>query len=322
MIERSTESSPSVPLRPGRMTRQTWLLASTILLCALSSHAQIGPGLQASALPAPRAEAPADEIQQTARLIGVELQMEDLDKYVRKGDRTDRWKILYLHQFIGERVDSTSLQVDATIAQIDNEIARAQEEGSFLSDRRDRTVNRANFLGILIGGGLGATSSGLQFTSKLNKPASSVGVGAGIASAAFGLAGIHAQRGASARFEYESNMLAEFFDRPTLADSRYPATINAFLEGLPLNHSKGLSRREELVQTWLSVKRIESLNDKNKIDRLTSKPSDGLTLTIDDLGDRAAMLQDVRARISYLKRDLGLLLASLPSISNYAQDMP
>jgi hypothetical protein len=36
-----------------------------------------------------------------------------------------------------------------------------------------------------------------------------------------------------------------------------------------------------------------------------------LNLSIDDLEDRAAMLQDVRARISYLKRDLGALLASL-----------
>jgi hypothetical protein len=39
-----------------------------------------------------------------------------------------------------------------------------------------------------------------------------------------------------------------------------------------------------------------------------------LQLSIDDFEDRAAMLQDVRARISYLKRDLGALVASLPPV--------
>jgi hypothetical protein len=43
-----------------------------------------------------------------------------------------------------------------------------------------------------------------------------------------------------------------------------------------------------------------------------------LKLSIDDLEDRAAMLQDVRARISFLKRDLGTLLVSLPEVDESA----
>jgi Zn-dependent oligopeptidase len=70
-----------------------------------------------------------------------------------------------------------------------------------------------------------------------------------------------------------------------------------------------------LLQTWVQVKRIDSLASKDKIDRLTSQPSEALNLTIDDFEDRGAMLQDVRARISYLKRDLGTLLASLPAVT-------
>jgi hypothetical protein len=41
-----------------------------------------------------------------------------------------------------------------------------------------------------------------------------------------------------------------------------------------------------------------------------------LKLSIDDFEDRGAMLQDIRARISYLKRDLGALLASLPLVGD------
>jgi len=46
---------------------------------------------------------------------------------------------------------------------------------------------------------------------------------------------------------------------------------------------------------------------------VTSQPSDKLPLTIDDLEDRSAMLEDVRAKISFLKRDLAALLLSLPN---------
>ena len=256
----------------------------------------------------------ADRLDATAKLIGVQGEIAGLKADVQGDTEANRWQILWLHQSISERVTAVSLQVDATIAQIDNEIARAQEIGSYLSDRRDRTVNRANLFGILVGGGLSAVSSGLQFSSTLNRPAASVGIAAGASSAGFGLAGIHAQRGATAKFDFESNMLAEFFDRPVLEDSRYPATIETFLNELPPDHSKGLTRREELIETWIRVRRIDSLESRDKIDRLTSRPSDELRLTIDDLGDRAAMLQDVRARISYLKRDLGELLAALPKL--------
>ena len=77
----------------------------------------------------------------------------------------------------------------------------------------------------------------------------------------------------------------------------------------------GVTRKQELLQTWVQVKRIDSLSSTEKIDHLTSQPSESLKLSIDDFEDRGAMLQDVRARISYLKRDLGALLTSLPTVT-------
>jgi hypothetical protein len=109
-------------------------------------------------------------------------------------------------------------------------------------------------------------------------------------------------------------MLAEFFERPALPDSKYPATIWAFLDEAAPNGPDGLTRRQQLIQTWVEVKRIDSLASADKIRRLTSQPAERLDLSIDDLEDRAAMLQDVRARISFLKRDLGALIAALPGV--------
>jgi hypothetical protein len=270
------------------------------------------------AIPAP---APAQQptaqttAQTTAKLIGVLPEIDQLRQLSPRGtDPATRWQILWLHQHVSEQVMAASLQVDATIAQIDNEISRANELRGFLSDRRDHAVSRANLLSILIGGGVGATSSGLQLSSDLTKPAAAVGIASGTLSASLALAGIRAQKGHTSPFDFSSNMLAQFFDRPALPDSRYPATVWTFLNQDAPNAPAGTTRKQQLLQTWVQVDRIDSLSSTAKIDHVTSQPSQLLQLSIDDLEDRAAMLQDVRARISFLKRDLGNLLTSLPAV--------
>jgi uncharacterized small protein (DUF1192 family) len=251
--------------------------------------------------------------ESTAELIGVAGEISQLTSLSANPASADRWQMLWLHQRIYEQVMAASLQVDATIAQIDNEIARANEVRGFLADRRDRTVSRDNLLSAIFGGAIGATSDGLELSSKLDRTGTAVGVGAGAVGAGLALAGIHAQPGKTSHFLFPANMLAEFFDRPTLPNSRYPVTVWTFLNEIPSFGPPGVTRKEELMQSWVQVRRINSFEDTRKIDHVTSEPSEDLKLSIDDLEDRAAMLQDVRARISYLKRDLGELLASLPT---------
>lgn len=253
------------------------------------------------------------DVDKTAQLIGVSSEIASLQKLSGSSSVADEWKILWLHQSISEQVMAASLQVDACIAQIDNEAARANEVRGYLADSRDRTVSRANLLSALLGGGIGATSSGLQLSSTLTKPAAMVGITAGAVSSGIAIAGIRAQKGKSMRFDFASNMLAEFFDKPALTDSHYPATVWAFLNDVA-STDPGITRKNRLIQTWVDVKRIDSRGDEEKIARVTSQPAQLQKLSIDDLEDRVAMLQDVRARISFLKRDLGLLLKSLPTV--------
>ena len=167
--------------------------------------------------------------ESTAELIKVSSEIKQLQKLSASTAPADRWQILWLHQHISEQVMAASLQVDATTAQIDNEIARANEVRGYLADRRDRAVSRTNLLSVLVGGAVGATSSGLQLSSNLTKPAAGVGIGAGTLSAGLALTGIHQQKGKTSPFDFDSNMLAEFFDRPTLPNSQYPSTIWIFL---------------------------------------------------------------------------------------------
>jgi hypothetical protein len=252
-------------------------------------------------------------VMRTAGVIQVLSEINQLNELVR--NQPDPSKITPLRQIIIEKVLAASLEVDATIAQIDNEIAQANEVRGYLSDKRDKAVNRANLLSIVSGGTLGATSAGLQLPSGDNKASSIVGIAAGVVSSSLAISGIRAQKGGTRLFDFSSNMLAEVLDRPALGDSRYDPIVWSFLNDVAPSDEEGLTRKERLIQTWITLRRTDPPSTsagKNKIDRVTSQPSNKLPLTIDDLEDRSAMLQDVRAKISFLKRDLAALLLSLP----------
>src|SRR5712672_3288621 len=148
--------------------------------------------------------------ENTAELIKVSAEIRQLQKLSASTAPADRWQILWLHQHISEQVMAASLQVDATLAQIDNEIARANEVRGYLADSRDRAVTRANLLSALLGGGVGATSAGLQLSSRLTKPAAAVGITAGAISSGIAIVGIRAQKGKTLQFDFASNMLAQF----------------------------------------------------------------------------------------------------------------
>lgn len=258
-------------------------------------------------------QADTSGVVRTARIIQVLPEMNQLNESVR--DQSDASKVMRLRQQILEKVVETSLQVDATIAQIDNEIAQSNEIRGYLSDKRDKAVNRANLLSIVSAGTLGATSAGLQLPSGENKASSMVGLAAGLVSSSLAISAIRAPKGGTRIFDFNSNMLAEFFDRPALGDSRYDAIVWSFLNDVAPADQEGLTRKEHLIQTWITLKRTDPPSTsagKDKIDRVTSQPSDKLPLTIDDLEDRSAMLEDVRAKVSFLKRDLAALLLSLP----------
>jgi hypothetical protein len=71
--------------------------------------------------------------------------------------------------------------------------------------------------------------------------------------------------------------------------------------------SHGEGAEAQLLKTWVVCSGSGRCRT-DKIDRVTSQPSEMLKLSIDDLEDRATMLQDLGARISFLKGDLGTLL--------------
>jgi hypothetical protein len=222
---------------------------------------------------------------------------------------------MWLHQHILEAVTASFLELDATVAQIDFEISNVNALRYSLGDARDRVVNRFILAGLVAGGGLGTVSSGLQLSQTQAHNSTLLGISAGALSSGFALAGLHAQHGGSRVFSAKSNMLAELFGREPLPDSRYPQSVEEFLNQVPTHATDLRSRGAHLIAAWVAEERIESplsAAGKQTVDRVTSRPSQGIHQNIDDLDKRATMLADLRATMLLMKRDLATLLLSLP----------
>lgn len=255
------------------------LLATTLLCTTLSARQNTAGSGQAS----------VDTFSFTAEAAGVLGPLNQL-----KAEGPDTLRSLLLQQKISQRTLAASLEVDAAVAQIDTEIAHTHEVEGYLQDRRDGAVNRSNLLAIVLGGALGAVSSGLQLSRNQVRPAAVTGIAAGVVSGSFGVLGIRAQRGGTRVLDIDSKMLARFFDRPGIADRDYPELVWRFLNQVAPGDTEHATRKDRLIRTWVTLGRIDppdTPSGKRKVERLTSRPSMHLPLTIDDLGDRAAMLE-------------------------------
>ena len=260
-------------------------------------------------------EDPESNVEQMSQLAGLTPLLNRLKDLNKPGDSGRTLQALYTRQQILERVMGASLQVDATIARIEGEIAQANEYRNVLSEKRDRVENRLNLAGIGTGGALGVVSSALQISAKHAKAGNSVGIGAGVIVTVISVMSLRAQNGKVASLSFRSNMLAPLLDRRTESVDVYSPAVLGFLHAVPVADPEHLTRQQRLVKTWIQVGRLPALataKGQTKIDRLTEVSSAGIRQTINDLFDRRAMLEDLRAKLALMKRDLAAILVSLP----------
>jgi len=222
---------------------------------------------------------------------------------------------LSIRQQITEQVVGASLEVDGVIAEIDDELSEIAELRSALESQRDKVMNINAIASIVTGGGLGVISTALQFKNSTQNLGNGIGVAAGAASVVLSVLGLHQQKGGANTLSIAPNMLAKMFDRKAEFHSDYPDEVWVYLSNVPpAATDKQQTRRQELIQRWIDRGHIEAVGSKKyekKIDQMTSSASNKQKLSLDALADRAAMLSDVRARVSLMKRDLSKLMLAI-----------
>jgi hypothetical protein len=253
--------------------------------------------------------------EQTARAIGLLPLFDRIRELSSESSSENRWELFLQRQRALMEVTSASMEVDATTGQIDVEIAETRELQNYLTTHRDSQVGRLNLVSIAIGGTAGTASSALGLTTHATA-ASVTGIVAGSATAVLSLIGLRMSAGPKRELEVQSNMLSELFDRPANERNVYSKVVATFMNSPVPNNPSGLTRQQLLIRGWVQVGRIpepESAKGQEKVVQITSMPGEKIKQTIGDLDDRQAMLYDFRARLTHMKRDLAILLGSMPS---------
>jgi len=254
----------------------------------------------------PEAAQVADEIEVTSLL----------QRLKSVGGASTTLETLVLRQEISERVVAASLEVDSVNAVIDTEVEQIRAIRSSLQSQRDKAQNIINVASLITGGALGVVNTALQFNSKTANLGNGIGVAGGTVSVVLSVIGIR-QQGGRRTLGDSPRMLARFFGRepsaPEAIQSAYPETVWAYLNSAtPSQQTKG-TRKEQLIAKWKSEGRVAQSpsKSKNNVEALGGNISQSRKLSISDLDDRVAMLQDVRARVSLMKRELSEILRSL-----------
>jgi hypothetical protein len=212
-------------------------------------------------------------------------------------------------------VEAASLQVDGVLAELTNERAHLSELSVALQARRDRAVNLASVANLITGTGLGIVVNSLQFSNSTANIGNGIGVGSGVASTALSLVAMRLQRGPQAGVGRIPNMLAPLFGKPGDLNSYYPREVLEYLNSVPPDETAGAgSRLDQLKSGWRQEGRLgpaDSPKTQQQVVRLTSSLDDKTKLSIDDMGDRMAMLADVTGRVGLMKRDLADLMLSV-----------
>lgn len=226
---------------------------------------------------------------------------------------SDRQELLELTQKAQSILIRTSLEIDFVVSEIDAEQNIYSEVLSSLQGSRDKLVARINAGSFILNGALWTVCEALTIVSPLHPnyaiQSGIVGIAAGIVpSIASGYA-LKAYSGKQLRSECEPNMLAKIFNRPTNQDIEYPKSVWAFLNTAPAGEtgsvSAGKTRKDQLIDRWISDKNIPSFTDKSnakEIDILTATSSQKKGLSIDNLNVRLVMLEQLQGELAKMKR--------------------
>jgi hypothetical protein len=240
----------------------------------------------------------------------VRSQVEEL-VHLRSTPKQNEIRELRLVQHLQGVVIASALDVESVNARIDYETAHLQEVQAYLSARRDRRVNLLNLGNLFIGGGVGAVGSGLQLISSAAHAGNVVSTSAGFGGTILSVIGLQQQKGQMRSPEYTPAMLARLLGGSPRDSSDYPPEVWVYLTTPDPALPDRRTGQEHLISEWTRFGHLKEKPDPKTIAALTTTGKDGTKLTVEMIGDRTAMLADVRAHVSTMLVDLAQLMTFL-----------
>jgi hypothetical protein len=180
-------------------------------------------------------------------------------------------------------IEQSNLEIDFVLAEINAERNVYGEILSSMVSKRDKLVARSNAASFYANGVLWAIGEAYDIPTfrypRLSIPSGTVSILAGV--------------------------LPSFFDYPTTTEVDYPPSVLAFLDTVPPDSPTKKSRKDQLIDRWLTDQNIPSFTDrKNRklLDTITAAVSEDKGLSIDTLSARQDMLQQLAGEVMKMKR--------------------
>ncbi len=229
---------------------------------------------------------------------------------------------LALRQEIMEKVMAASLDVDSVNAVIDLEIEHVRAIRGRLQAKRDRAQNLVNVASVFGGGVAGVIGTAMQFSGRTANLGNGISIGGGAGSVVLSLVGIH-QQGGTSDLGNAPRIISRFSGyKPAAAEevsSVFPVCVWSFLNTAPSEYPGSETRRLHLMAKWQREGKLDKdglLRSEEKLKAEGQLGKQAPKLTISEMDDVQAMLLDVSASVSLMKRDLSEILRGLATIGN------
>lgn len=208
-----------------------------------------------------------------------------------------------------QKLQRVILEIDFVLAEIEAEQNIYTSMLSNLETMRDKKVAKTNAASFVSNGALWAVCEGLAIPS-YKYPGLSVesginGIVAGVIPSFFSLWAMKQTSGKHMTSEVAPNMLSKIFGYPASGEIDYPDCVWVFLNTVPPHDTTGRTRREQLIDRWVSDKNIPDFTDvdsKSQLDAITASVPVKKGLSISMLSTRTAMLEQLKAEIMKMKR--------------------
>lgn len=256
----------------------------------------------------PRSQRIADRIGVKHLLVRTAVLEEKADQ-----DIATAVERLRVQQQISNRIALALLDVARTAAEADCEEKRADQLAEVLGEERDKHIRRLLLISIVGDAMIGIVAGGLNL-AVMETAAAAAEIFGGAVATWFGIASLSLSDEARHEFRHQRNLLQEVWVGPK-ESSLIPSSVWRHMTR-PLPEDLGqYSLRESLIMRWRQDGRLGEAGSEQEQRRITLFFGEGGSYSIDDLRDRAAMLELLKTDVNLMSQDLERLMEEILSQS-------
>jgi hypothetical protein len=212
--------------------------------------------------------------------------------------------ITSLRTQIGEYLQTANLEVNSVLGRLNSAMAGLADSKALIADERARILRRNSFINLISGGltKIGGYSSALTPASPI--PTNVLEVFDGGIQTSLSVLTLREQRRESKFYKSKQDILTSFITSENQPDRDYPESVWTYLNQRDLTSKSNKTRRDVLIQYWLTSGRLSGANGSKHAPGGQFTPTVARISKMDDIDDSVAMMSDLKSAVSEMESSL------------------